>query len=212
MIHFNFIIAYNPGKNNAAADCLSRMEMDPIEKLIPKMREDVETRPIEVNVQSAGVSEEEQVFFNEEGDETEEQTWERKRLSKEGHKVDETVIQFDAKSENNVDETTNFTQKLRRTNQILMEQARDPTLLQLEAKIQNETFSEEILQHDIRYKLYLNNSDRIVLKDEVITRQCYNETGQVKYHQILLPKHLLEELLLALHGTAHKHPGILKML
>ena len=34
------------------------MEMDPKEKLILKIREDVETRPIEVNVQSAGVSEE----------------------------------------------------------------------------------------------------------------------------------------------------------
>ena len=34
------------------------MEMDPKEKLILKIR-DVETRPIEVNVQSAGVSEEE---------------------------------------------------------------------------------------------------------------------------------------------------------
>ena len=58
----------------------------------------------------------------------------------------------------------------------------------------------------------MNNSDRIVLKDEVNTRQNYDETGQVKDHQIILPKHLLKELLLALHGTAHKHPGISKLL
>ena len=45
-----------------------------------------------------------------------------------------------------------------------------------------------------------------------MTRQYYDETGQVKYHQILLPKHLLEELLQAKHGTAHRHPGISKML
>ena len=49
------------------------METDLYEKLILKIREDVETRPIEVNVQSAGVSEEEQVFSTEEGDETEDQ-------------------------------------------------------------------------------------------------------------------------------------------
>ena len=54
--------------------------------------------------------------------------------------------------------------------------------------------------------------DRIVLKEEIITRQYYDETGQVKYHQVLLPKQLLKELLQALHGTAHKHPGISKML
>ena len=46
------------------------MEMDPIEKLELKIREDVETRPIEVNVQSTGVSEEEQIFFIEEDNET----------------------------------------------------------------------------------------------------------------------------------------------
>ena len=49
------------------------MELDPNEKLILKLRQDVENRPIEVKVQSADVSEEEQVFFTEEGDETEEQ-------------------------------------------------------------------------------------------------------------------------------------------
>ena len=54
--------------------------------------------------------------------------------------------------------------------------------------------------------------DRIVLKNEIVTRQYYDETGQVKYHQVLLPKHLLKEMLQALHGTAHKYPGISKML
>ena len=212
VIQFNFTIAHIPGKNNTAAHYLSRMEMDPTEKLALKIRADVETQPIEVNVQSAGVSEEEQVFFTEEDNETEEQIWERKRQSKEGLKVTETVIQIDAISENVVDEITNFTKKLRRTNQLLLEQSKDPILLQLKAKIQNEEYSEEILQQDIRYRHYLNNLDRIVLKEEIVTRKYYDETGQIKYHQILLPKHLLKELLQAIHGTAHRHPGISKML
>ena len=58
----------------------------------------------------------------------------------------------------------------------------------------------------------MNNLDRIVLKDVIVTRKYYDETGQIKYHQILLPKHLLKELLQAIHGTAHRHPGISKML
>ena len=157
VIQFNFTIAHIPDKSNTAADYLSRMEMDPTEKLVLKIRADVETQPIEVNVQSAGVSEEEQVFFTEEDNETEEHTWERKKLSKTGLKVAETVIQIDAISENVVKEITNFTQKLRRTNQILLEQSKDPILLQLKAKIQNEEYSEEILQQDIRYRHYLNN-------------------------------------------------------
>ena len=34
--------------------------------------------------------------------------------------------------------------------------------------------------------------------------------GNVKYHRILLPPHLLQELRQSLHRTAHKHPGISK--
>ena len=71
VIQFNFVIAHISGKNNTAADYLSRMEMDPKEKLVLKIREVVETKPIEVNVQSAGVAEEEQVFFTEHDDEKE---------------------------------------------------------------------------------------------------------------------------------------------
>ena len=210
VIQFNFVKAQIPGRNSTAADYLSRMEMDPSEKLVLKIREDVETRPIEVNVQSAGVSEEEQVFFTEEDNETEQQIWELKLQSKKGLMITETVIQIDAISEKTVEEITNITQKLRRTNQILLEQSRDPILLHLKAKLQKAEYSEEILQQDIRYKNYLNNIDRIVLKDEIVTRQYYDESGQVKYHQILLPKHLLKELLQAIHGTAHRHPAFLK--
>ena len=82
----------------------------------------------------------------------------------------------------------------------------------MKAKIQKEEYSEEILQQDFRYKYYLNKLDRIVLKDEIVTRQTYDETGQIKYHQILLPKHPVKELLQAIDGTAHQHPGISKML
>ena len=91
--------------------------MDPTDKLVLKIRADVETQLIEINVQSAGVSEEEQVFFTEEDNETKEQIWKRKKQSKAILKVAETVIQIDAISENVVDEITRFTQKLSRTNQ-----------------------------------------------------------------------------------------------
>ena len=84
--------------------------MDPTEKLVLKIREDVETRPIEVNVQSAGVSEEEQVFFTDEDNETEEQIWIRKNQSEKELKVPETVVQIDAISENSLYELTNITQ------------------------------------------------------------------------------------------------------
>ena len=105
------------------------------------------------------------VFFTEQDEETEAQIWERKKQSRYNLIDHEGIIQIDAISENIADELTNFTQKLRKTNQILLEQSKDPILRQLKAKIQNEDYSEEILQQDIRYKHYLNNLDRLVLKD-----------------------------------------------
>ena len=72
------------------------MEIDPNENLVLKIQEDVETRPIEMIVQSSAVPEEEQVFFTEEEDEADEQIRDRKRFSKDGHKVDENVLQIDA--------------------------------------------------------------------------------------------------------------------
>ena len=68
-----------PGKNNTAADYLSRLEISPKEKLILRIREDIPTTPIELHVQSAGVSEEEQIFYTEDDDETEEQILQRKK-------------------------------------------------------------------------------------------------------------------------------------
>ena len=102
--------------------------------------------------------------------------------------------------------------RLGKTNQIIIEQSKDAVLQQLKAKLLHEEYPENLLQQDARYRHYANNLERIVLKDEILTRQYFDETGNVKHHQILLPQHLLQEMLQSLHGTAHKHPGISKML
>ena len=41
VLQFNFIIAHNPGKMKTASDFLSRVEMDPNEKIFLKIREDI---------------------------------------------------------------------------------------------------------------------------------------------------------------------------
>ena len=79
VIQFNFTIAHIPAKNKTAADYLSRLEISPKEKLILRIREDISSTPIELDVQSAGVIEEEQIFYTDENEETEEQIWKRKQ-------------------------------------------------------------------------------------------------------------------------------------
>ena len=111
------------------------------------------------------------------------------------------------------DQTTPDIQvRLKKTNQIVIEQSKDAVLQQLKAKLLHEDYSEIVLHQESRYRHYANNLERILVKEEILTRQHFDKTGNVKYHQILLPQHLLQELLQSLHGTAHKHPGISKIL
>ena len=41
---------------NIATDFLSRLEMNPKQKVILKIREDIATKPIEVNIESTGIA------------------------------------------------------------------------------------------------------------------------------------------------------------
>ena len=97
-------------------------------------------------------------------------------------------------------------------NTVAIEQNNDVILQQLKLKLQKEEYSETILIQDIRYQHYIRQLDRLSIQNDIITRQYYDETGNVKYNQILLPKHLVDELLESLHGKANRHPGIAKML
>ena len=64
VLHFKFNIADIPGKMLTAADFLYRLEMDPNEKRILKIREDISTKPSGVNIESTGNAQEEPVFFD----------------------------------------------------------------------------------------------------------------------------------------------------
>ena len=79
VLQFHFTIAHVPGKMNTAADFLSRLDIQPKDKIHLTIRDDIRTTPIQVNNQSSDVAEEEQFFFMPDDDtETEEQVWERK--------------------------------------------------------------------------------------------------------------------------------------
>ena len=80
VVQFNFIIAHIPGKMNTAADFSYRLEMDPNEKIFLKIREDIATKPIEVNIEFTGIAQEEPVFLvtTDQLETTEKKRWKRK--------------------------------------------------------------------------------------------------------------------------------------
>ena len=80
VLQFNFKIAHIAGTVNTAADFLSRLELKVTEKIRLKIREDIHITPFEVTTSSSDVADEEQIFFThaDDGEESEEQTLERK--------------------------------------------------------------------------------------------------------------------------------------
>ena len=83
---------------------------------------------------------------------------------------------------------------------IRVEQDADLVLKNLKLEILGPPHDEVLLTTDRRFKHYKANEDRIILKDGLLFRKYYGETGSVKYYQILIPKQLVNEVLRNLHG------------
>ena len=83
VLPFKFRIMHVAGSQNTAADFLSRLELTPNEKVQLKLRDDILTSPIEVNLQSSDVADEEQLFFlPDEEEESEQEIFATKAQSK----------------------------------------------------------------------------------------------------------------------------------
>ena len=93
---------------------------------------------------------------------------------------------------------------------IRVEQDADLVLKNLKLKILGQPHDDVLLTTDCRFKHYRANEDRIILKDGLILRRYYGETGSVKYYQTPIPKQLVNKVLRSLHGEFGKHPGITK--
>ena len=93
---------------------------------------------------------------------------------------------------------------------IRVEQDADLVLKNLKLKILGQPHDDVLLTADRRFKHYKANEERIILKDGLLLRKYYGDTGSVKYYQILIPKQLVNEVLRSLQGDFGKHPGITK--
>ena len=92
------------------------------------------------------------------------------------------------------------------------QQDQDNVLRNYKLRLLKEPYNEQLLASDPRAARYLAQDSRIILRDGLLYRQYYDQTGKVKFLQILLPEHLVEPFILAHHGQAGKHPGIAKVI
>ena len=219
VLQFSFQIAHIAGSVNTAADFLSRLEHKVTEKIRLKIREDIQTTPIEVTTSSSDVVGEEQFFFTHADDKnnSEEQTLERKERSRQNAKQwaakeESPVLKTSVKEFTKIDgNTTSYSMNGVKANaRIRVEQDVDLVLKNMKLKILGQPHDEVLMMTDSRYKNYKANEDRIIPKDGLLFRKYFGETGSVKYHQILIPKQLVKGILRSLHGEFGKHPGIYK--
>ena len=215
----NFKIAHIAGSVNTAADFLSGLELKVTEKIRLKIREDIQTTLIEVTTSSSDVADEEQVFFThaDDGQESEEQTLERKEQSRQNAKhwaanEESPALNTSVKEFTKIDgNTTSYSiNGIKANARMRVEQDVDLVLKIMKLKIIGQPYDELLIVTDSRYKNYKANEDRIILKDGLLYRKYFGETGSVKYYQILIPKQLVKEVLRSLHGEFGRHPGFSK--
>ena len=149
VLQFNFTIAHIPGKMNTAADFLSRLEMDPNEKVILKITEDIPTKPIEVNIESTGIAQDEPVFSDptDHQETTEKELWKRKEETRNAIPNEPLVITVSCYYANDLHKDTTFVNiaQLTKPSRIFIEQDSDPTLLNFKREMLGLPFGEQIL-------------------------------------------------------------------
>ena len=219
MLQFNFKIAHTAGSVNTAADFFSRLELKVTEKIHLKIREEVQTTPIEVSTSSSDVADEEQFFSTQKNgqDETEEPILELKDqpqkkiadwvVHQEPSSMKPSIKEF-TKVDRNI--TSYSIHGIKANARIRKEQVADLVLKNLKLKILGQPHGDVLLTTDRRFKHYKANEDRIILKVGLLFWKNYGETGSVKYYQISIPKQLVNEVLRSFHGEFGKHPGITK--
>ena len=161
MLQFNFKIAHIAGSVNTAADFLSRLELKVTEKIRLKIRKDIQTTPIEVTTSSSDVADEEQFFFThaDDGNDSEEQTLERKQRSRQNAKqwaVNEQppALKTSVKEFTKIDgNTTSYSMNGIKANaRIQVEQYVDLVQKNMKLKILGQPYDEVLMITDLRYK------------------------------------------------------------
>ena len=179
----------------------------------------MQTTPIEVKTSSSEVADEEQFFFThtDDQDETEKQILQRKEQPRE--KAAEWVVNQEPSSmKPSIKEFTKIDGNtmayslhgIKANARIRVEQDADLVLKNLKLRILGQPYEDVLLTADGRFKHCKANEDRIILKDGLLLRKYYGDTGSVDYYQILIPNELVNEVLRSLHGDFGKHPGITK--
>ena len=204
------------GTQNTAADFLSRIDLNPKERVELKIRNDITIQPIQVNLQSTDVADEGQLFFfPEETIETEKEILLQKEQARQNARDDDaTKIKLSIKETTPIpiNKALYTYGAIKEDAHIRVEQDSDLVFKAIKRKLICEEYDKHLLQTHPKAKRLLVHENRLIVKGEILMRKYYGECGQVTHHQLLIPEPLITELLKAILGQMGKHPGITKMI
>ena len=161
VLQFNCKIAHNAASVNTAADFLSRLELKVTEKIRLKIRDDIQTTPIEVTTSSSDVVDEKQFFFTQadNANESDERTLQRKKRSRHNAKQwaaneESPILKTSVKEFIKIDgNTTSYSMNGIKANaRLSVEQDVDLVLKNMNLKILGQPFVEVLMITDSRYK------------------------------------------------------------
>ena len=190
VLQFNVKIAHIAGLISTAADFRSKLELKVTENVRLKIREVIQTTPIEVTTSSSDIADEEQFFFTQadNNDESEKQTLERKKQTRQNAKqwvADEesSSLITNVKEFTKIDgNTTSYSMNgIKAKVRIRVEQDDYLVLKDMKLKLLGQPHDELLNMTESRYKNHKANEDRIILKDGLLFRKCFVETRIVKH-------------------------------
>ena len=200
VLQFSFKIAHIADSINTTADFIFRLGIKVTEKTRLKIWKDIQTTPIEVNASSSDVNDEGKFFFRQEdiNDKSEQQFLQRTEQSRQNaeqwvNNEEPSSLKKSVKNFKKIDgSTTSYSMKKIEANaRTWVKQNVDLVLKNLKLKILGQPYDEVLIMTDSRYKHYNANEDRIILKNGLLFRKYFGETGNVKYYHTLSPKQLV---------------------
>ena len=194
-LQFNFHIMHVAGTQNTEADVLSKIDLNPKERVELKIRNDITIRLIQVKLQSTDVADEEQFFFL-----PEKSLKQKKKSYHTKNKRDKRQHKTTARDEQTtkiklaVEETTpipinkapyNFG-ALKEDARIRVEQDTDLVFKAKKRKLIFEGYDKHLPTTDPKAKRRLVLKNRLIVKDGIIIKKYYGACGQLTHHQILI--------------------------
>ena len=195
VLQFNFEIVHVSGKINTAADFLSRLGINPHEKLHLTLRDDIKTTAIQVHIESGRRRRWRTNIFPTRGNKW---NWRRnmgkEKKTEQRSNTKRAIEQIQSHSSRNNPNKYKYDsiwhwQRQGRKPESESEQDADIILKNNKNKILNQEYDQQLLKTDPRAKQYEKHAERVILKNGLLVQKYYNETGRINHYQIPYHKH-----------------------